>query len=111
MHQAGKRCRVKRRGNIGSQRSHDVESLRSLPLAGLVDSAHGKLANVEDALGNYPFFQEEEELALYSWRVAQLTDHDPWTPVAIVGVGANGQQRDELRGEKNTSHVEKEGIH
>jgi hypothetical protein len=52
-----------------------------------------------------------QESVLYDWRVAQLTDHDPGTPVAVVGVGANGQQSDELRSEKNAGNVKEEGVY
>lgn len=43
--------------------------------------------------------------------LGDVTDHDPWAPVAIIGVGANGQQSDELRGKKNARNVQEEGIH
>ena len=35
-----------------TKRSHDVERLGGLPLGGFADTAHGKLADVEDGLGN-----------------------------------------------------------
>ncbi len=53
MHQTGKRGRIERRGNVGRQRAHDVEGLGGLPLVGLVDAAHGELADVKDTLGRY----------------------------------------------------------
>lgn len=51
MDQTGKRGRIESRGDVGSQRAHNVEGLGGLPLLGLIDAAHGKLADVKYALG------------------------------------------------------------
>lgn len=97
-------CSVKSGDNVGcykrmvsldnkqEERKHTkgtngLDDLGSFPLVGSGDAAHGKLANVEDDLSDYG-----ELLAFFiNVTKSKHTDHDPGSPVAIVGIRANDE--------------------
>jgi hypothetical protein len=97
-----------------TERSDDVERLGGLPLGGFADTAHGKLADVEDGLGNCTTQGESQGplgMAQLSRLGSKLTDHDPRSPIAIVGVRANSEQENQLGREEDSGHVEKHRVH